>query len=176
MGLPYPNPYMDTPGARGSSRKPKGAKNGITPPTIRIFPGNTVLELWVAAPDPLHGHSGGPWKLADSHGSPRKPNEAKNGLIPPRFRILPGDTVLELRVAVPDPLTWTHRKPAEAKNIISPSIIRIFTAKAASEIRVTAPDSLHGQAGSPRKLTEARNIVIPPRMRKFPGRVCVWGP
>ena len=88
----------------------------------------------------------------EARGSPRKPTEAKNGPIPPRNRIFPGNSALELWVAVPDPLKWPDRKPAEAKNTPTPPRIRIFPGNSALELRVSVPDTL---TWTDRKPTEA---------------------
>ena len=93
---------MDAPEARGISRKLTDAKNGLNPPRIRIYPGNTVLSHRAAAPDSLTWTRRAP---AEARGSPRMVNDIN----PTRIRIFPGNTVLELWVAVPDALTWTHR-------------------------------------------------------------------
>ena len=109
-GLDYPGRMVGiglASGGRGSLRKLTEAKNCISAPRNRIFPGGSALELWVAVPDPLHGKTG----------SARKLKEAKNIAILPRIRIFPGKTALELWVAVPDPLhgeTGSPRKPTEA--------------------------------------------------------------
>ena len=65
---------MDTPAARGSPRKLTEAKNGLGAPSARLFPGNTVFELWDAVPDPqtnmnaLDAH-GTQWKHTEVDGS-----------------------------------------------------------------------------------------------------------
>ena len=58
----------------------------------------------------------------EAHGSSRKLTEAKNSPITPRNRIFPGNSALELWVAVPDALngqTESPRKLTEAKKKIA---------------------------------------------------------
>ena len=71
----------------------------------RIFHGNSALELWDAAPDPLRGQAGSPRKLAEAKMAPKTPEG----------RWFPGNPELRLRAAVPGPLTWTGQNPAESR-------------------------------------------------------------
>ena len=81
----------------------------------------------------------------EAHGSSRKLTEAKNSPIAPRNRIFPGNSALELWVAVPDPLhgeTGSPRKLTEAKNSLNPARNRIITGAAVLELWVAVPDPL----------------------------------
>ena len=101
FALPHPTPYMDRPEARGSARNLTESKNTPITHSNRIFFRNSLLQLRVAVPDPLHGQTGSPRKL-------------KNIPIPRRNRIFSVDSALRLWAAAPGPLTWTDRKPAGA--------------------------------------------------------------
>ena len=92
---------MDTPEAHGSSRKLEMAPTHLE---SEYLLGKQCYNFGLAYQTPLRGHTGSPRKLTD----------AKNGIIPYAPNIS-WKTVLELRVAVPDNLKWTHQNPTEAQ-------------------------------------------------------------
>ena len=102
----------------------------------------------------------------ESRGRSRKLTEAKNIPTFPRNQIFYGESMLQLWFAVHDSLTWadrkpteahgSSRKPTEAKNGVIPHRIQIFPGNLVLELLFAAPDPVHGEAGSPWKLTEAK--------------------
>ena len=100
--------------------------------------------------------------IPEAHGSSRELTEAKNIPIPPRSRIFPRNSALELWVAVPDAVngqTGSPRKLTEAKKIADPPtleneyLLRLHRL----ELWAAVPDPLNGQTG-PGNLTEAHGI------------------
>ena len=134
-----------------------------------------MLELWIAAPDPLI------WKRRKRA---RKLADAGNIVNPTRIQIFHCEAALALRVTVPDPLrgkTGSPRRLGEAKNIIIPRRIRIFPGGGVLEPRDAVPDSYMGAPegrGRSWKLTESKNAIIPPRFRILPGTTSseLWVP
>ena len=106
---------MDTPEPReahGSSRNPAEAKNGLSAPRIRIFPGNTALALWVAVPDP---HTWTRRAPAEAHGSPTMLKMAESPIDSEYFREIqrphfgfPRPTPLHGHAGSPPKLTEAH--------------------------------------------------------------------